>query len=59
MDVRQGRNHGKNLGATSAMVGRICNRVKASQNLGATSVAPVDTSLNVFNRILRSEQASG
>ena len=50
----QGRNHGKNLGATSAMVGRICppgpgsNRVKVSQNLGATTVAPVapvDTSL--------------
>ena len=49
----QGRNHGKNLGATSAMVGRICptgcNRVKVSQNLGATAVAqvaPVDTSLH-------------
>ena len=49
----QGRNHGKKLGATSAMMGRICpppgcNRVKVSQNLGATSVAPVapvDTSL--------------
>ena len=48
----QGRNHMKNLGATSAMVGRICppgcNRVKVSQNLGATAVAPVapvDTSL--------------
>ena len=47
---KQGRNHGKNLGATSAMVGRICppgcNRVKVSQNLGATvvaSVAPLDT----------------
>ena len=41
----QGRNHRKNLGATSAMVGRICppvcNRVKVSQNLGATAVAPV------------------
>ena len=48
--AEQGRNHGKNLGATSAMVGRICpppgcNRVKVSQNLGATAVAPVDTSL--------------
>ena len=49
----QGRNHGKNLGATSAMVGRICppgcNRNKVSQNLGATAVAPVApvvTSLN-------------
>ena len=49
----QGRNHGKNLGATSAMVGRICpppgcNSVKVSQNSGATTVAPVtlvDTSL--------------
>ena len=51
-DTHQGCNHGKNLGATSAMVGRICppgcNRVKVSQNLGATAVAPVapvDTSL--------------
>ena len=50
--AEQGRNHGKNLGATSAMVGRICppgcNRVKVSQNVGATAVAPVasvDTSL--------------
>ena len=49
----QGRNHGENLGATVPMVGRICpppgwNRVKVSENLGATSVAPVapvDTSL--------------
>ena len=35
----QGRNHGKNLGATCAMVGRICppgcNRVKVSQIIGA------------------------
>ena len=50
----QGRNHGENLGSTSAMVGRICppsgwDRVKVSENLGATAVAPVapaDTSLN-------------
>ena len=48
----QGRNRRKNLDATSAMVGRICppggDRVKVSENLGATSVAPVapvDTSL--------------
>ena len=48
----QGRNHGENLVATSAMVGRICfpgeDRVKVSENLGATlvaPVAPVDTSL--------------
>ena len=48
----QGRNRWKNLGATSAMVGRICppgwDRVKVSENLGATAVAPVapaDTSL--------------
>ena len=48
----QGRNHGKNLGATSAMVGRICppgcNRVKVSQILGPT---PVDTSLIVQGAI--------
>ena len=51
----QGCNHGKNLGATSAMVGRICppgcNRVKVSQNLDATAVAtvaPVDTSLCIM-----------
>ena len=48
----QGCNHGKSLGTTSAMVGRIsppcCNRVKVSQNLGATVVAlvaPAVTSL--------------
>ena len=48
----QGRNHGKNFGSTSAMVGRICppgwDRVKVSENLGVTAVAPVapaDTSL--------------
>ena len=50
----QGRNHEENLDATYAMVGRICppppggDRVKVSQNLGATQVAPVapvDTSL--------------
>jgi hypothetical protein len=52
MYTRQGRNHGENLGSTSAMVGRICppgwDRVRVSENLGATSVAPVapvDTSL--------------
>ena len=47
----QGRNRRKNLDATSAMVGRICppvgDRVKVSENLGATSVAPVDTSLSI------------
>ena len=41
----QGRNHGKMLAATSAMVGRICppgwDRIKVSGNLGATLVAPV------------------
>ena len=35
----------ENLGATSPMVGRICplgwNRVKVSENVGATVVAPV------------------
>ena len=48
----QGRNHEENLGATAPMVSRICppgwNRVKVSENLGATPVAPVapvDTSL--------------
>ena len=52
----QGRNHGENLGSTSAMVGRICppgwDRVKVSENLGATAVAPVahaDTSLPYVN----------
>ena len=51
----QGRNHRENLGATAPMVGRICppdwNRVKVSENLGATavaSVAPVDTSLKMI-----------
>ena len=65
-DSMQGRNHGENLVATSAMVGRICppggDRVKVSENLGATAVAPVapaDTSLHMaiscklfFNYIL-------
>ena len=42
----QGRKHGEMLAATSAMVGRICplpgwDRVKVSENLGATVVAPV------------------
>ena len=48
----QGRNSRENLDATSAMVGRICppggDKVKVSENLDATSfapVAPVDTSL--------------
>ena len=50
----QGRNHKENLGSTSAMVGKIAlpppgwDRVRVSENLGATSVAlvdPVDTSL--------------
>ena len=43
-------NRRENLDATSAMVGKICppggDRVKVSENLGATSVAlvaPVDT----------------
>ena len=52
--THQGRNHGENLGSTSAMVGRICppgwDRVKVSENLGATAVAPVapaDTSLYI------------
>ena len=57
--ILQGRNHGKNLDATSAMVGRICppgeDRVKVSENLGAPSVArvaPVDTSLlNLSNNL--------
>ena len=46
-------NHGEIFGATSAIMGRICpplvwNRVKVSESLGATAVAPfapVDTSL--------------
>ena len=46
INMQQGRNHGENLGSTSAMVGRICpppgwDRVKVSENLGATAVAPV------------------
>ena len=50
----EGCNHGENLVATVPMVGRTCppphgwNRVKVSENLGATvvaPVAPVDTSL--------------
>ena len=48
----QGRNHKENFGATTPMVGRISppgwNRVKVSEILGATPVAPVapvDTSL--------------
>ena len=56
IDGPQGRNHRENLGATTPMVGKICtlppppswNRVKVSENLGATPVAPVapvDTSL--------------
>ena len=53
MIYHQGRNRGENLDATSVMVGRICplpggDRVKVSENLGATlvaPVAPVDTSL--------------
>ena len=51
----QGRNHGENLGATVPMVGRICppgwNRVKVSENLGATAVvavAPVGASLSTI-----------
>ena len=46
-DSFQGRNHGKMLAATSAMVGRICPPplvgigLKVSENLGVTSVAPV------------------
>ena len=53
--IYQGRNRRENLDATSAMVGKICpppspggDRVKVSENLGATSVTPVtpvDTSL--------------
>ena len=45
------------MDATSAMVGRICppgeDRVKVSENLGGTSVAPVapvDTSLHVCKK---------
>ena len=48
----QGRNHKENLGFTSAIVGKIgppgWDRVRVSENLGATTVAPVapaDTSL--------------
>ena len=58
----QGRNHGKMLAATSAMVGRICppgwNRVKVSENLGATAVAtvaPADTSLIWVEKFLVEE----
>ena len=54
----QGSNHDGNLGATSPMVGKICppgwNRVKVSENLGATPVAlvaPVDTSLHISSRV--------
>ena len=44
--TNQGRNREENLDATAPMVGRICpppgwNRVKISENLGATAVAPV------------------
>ena len=41
-------NHGKNLGATSAIMGKTpgCKRVRVSQNLGATAVVTVDTSLH-------------
>ena len=53
----QGGNHRENLDATSVMVGRIFppggDRVKVSENLGATSnapVAPVDTSLYIPNK---------
>ena len=49
----QGRNHRGNLGASAPMVGRIChpgwNRVKVSEYLAVTAVAPVttvDTSLD-------------
>ena len=63
----QGRNRRENLDATSAMVGRICpppggDRVKVSENLGATSVAPVapvDTSLHsVMKYLLRHVQSN-
>ena len=41
----QGRHHRENLDATFVMVGRICppagDRVKVSENLGVTEVAPV------------------
>ena len=56
--IDQGRNLKENFGATMPMVGRICppppgwNRVKESENLGATLVAPVaplDTSLIVMS----------
>ena len=45
LSIHQGHNHGENLGSTFAMVGRICppgwDRVKVSENLGVTAVAPV------------------
>ena len=51
----QGRNQGGNLVGTSVVVGTICppggNRVKVSENLGATGVVPVtpaDTSLQLM-----------
>ena len=47
MVPRQGRNHGKMLAATFAMVGKICplwDRVKLSENI-VTPVAPVVTPL--------------
>ena len=55
LHIMQGRNHGENLGSTSAMVGRICpplgwDWVKVFENLGTTAVAPVApvvTSLSV------------
>jgi hypothetical protein len=54
LNITQGRNHGENLGLTSAMVGRSAppswDMVKVSENLGATVVAPVaptDTSLSL------------
>ena len=62
LGINQGRNHRENLGATAPMVGRICppgwNRVKVSENLGATAVAPVapvDTSLRrpIYPKTLR------
>ena len=55
INILQGRNHSENVGATTPMVGRICpppgwNRVKISENVGATAVGPVtpvDTSQNL------------
>ena len=58
----QGRNHGKNLGATKALDLRCyfcncgqnqppppcCNRVRVSQNLGVTLVAPVAPAVTVI-----------